>query len=255
MTQFCDGDKKHGAWLAGEIRTNFTDLWQCRGLAVDAVAEHLQALPDLLRVLKVEATIDETSGQETLYFVSPANIQQHMGQYFAPGPIDPRWEDWKDRPQVDVMWYAKSMSSIGHPQPQLVKMLKEVDRLDLLEERQVCTCSWTDLCVTHGVASVDVVQIDCEGKDCAILRGLLAYCADRPQAFPRVIKFECNHLSSHAEADEVLVKLRRHGYVVRSQTGNDVVVERMPTTTEFRAGGCWDLFVKVRKLVFGDKCN
>ena len=222
---------------------------------MDAVAEHLQALPDLLRVLKVEATIDETSGQETLYFVSPANIQQHMGQYFAPGPIDPRWEDWKDRPQVDVMWYAKSMSSIGHPQPQLVKMLKEVDRLDLLEERQVCTCSWTDLCVTHGVASVDVVQIDCEGKDCAILRGLLAYCADRPQAFPRVIKFEFNHLSSHAEADEVLDKLRRHGYVVRSQTGNDVVVERMPTTTEFRAGGCWDMLVKVRKFVFGDKCN
>lgn len=255
LTEFCHGDEEHGAWLAREIRTSLDDLRQCRGLAVDAVDEYLQALPDLDRVQKVVASMDETSGdKKKLYFVSPAQIQQHMGQYFAPVPIDPNCAHWEERPEVDVMWYAKSMSSIGQRQPQLVKMLEEVNRPDLLEEREVCTWSWTDLCETYGVASVDVVQIDCEGKDCAILRGLLAYCADRPQAFPRVIKFECNHLSSHAEADEVLDKLRRHGYVVRSKTGNDVVVERMPTT-EFRAGGCWDMFVKVRKLVFGDKCN
>ena len=78
-------------------------------------------------------------------------------------------------------------------------MPRQVGRLDLLERRRVRVLSWADLCEQHGVASVDVVQLDCEGKDCAIIRGLLAHCSREPGAYPGVLQFEANHLTEEAE--------------------------------------------------------
>ena len=48
---------------------------------MDPVQEHLDALPDLPRVHKVEAAMDEWSGQGKFYFVAPENIRKHMGDY------------------------------------------------------------------------------------------------------------------------------------------------------------------------------
>ena len=128
--------------------------------------------------------------------------------------------------KVDVMWYAKSMSSVGKPQPELVHMLQAIDRTDLLESRSIRKLSWADFCAAYGVATVDVVQVDCEGKDCAILRGLLEHCVQHPKSYPRVVQFELNHLTPQCEAEALLHALHTCGYVVRSQTRENVVVER-----------------------------
>ena len=96
-------------------------------------------------------------------------------------------------------------------------MPRQVGRLDLLERRRVRVLSWADLCEQHGVASVDVVQLDCEGKDCAIIRGLLAHCSREPGAYPRVLQFEANHLTEEAEVAGTMGALAAHGYRVRWQ--------------------------------------
>ena len=236
VSQYCAGDFQSGSSLAMEIERD--DLRQSRGLSVEAVKEHLDRLPELAHVKKVDAAMDEHSGEACLFYVSAANIDRYMGLYYTSlvtdvngGTMtdgehgDNQQEEWP-MPTVDVMWYAKSLSSIGEPQPDLVYMLEAVGRSDLLECRRVCTLNWADLCAAHGVRTVDVVQIDCEGKDCAILRGLLAHCAKDPMAYPRIIKFELNHLTARAEADATMAALADSGYVVTLRSFNNVIVER-----------------------------
>lgn len=214
LSQFCAGDPR-GSWLGHEIRTSLEDLRQARGLAVEAVGEHLECLPHLPRVTQVEAGMGEFSGDDVLFYVSAKNIEDHMGEYYA-----------SLHKEVDVMWYAKSMSSIGKPHPQLEHMLSSIDRLDFLEQRRVQVFSWGDLCRRYGVTSVDVVQLDCEGMDCSVIRGLITHCKNYPDAFPRVIVFEANCLTDPGEVQETVEALLASGYRVRSQTWENITVER-----------------------------
>merc|ERR1719375_3001089 len=103
--------------------------------------------------------MSEFCGEAILYYVSTENIAKHMGKLFA-----------NLTSEVDIMWYAKSMASIGKPHPELYHMLQSIGRTDLIEERAVTLLSWGRLCKLHGVGSVDVVQLDCEGMDCSVLR-------------------------------------------------------------------------------------
>ena len=222
LTQYCAGDQREGAALGSRIRSaDLGDLRWARGLAVEAVGEHLEVLPSLPRVTKVHAAMDEYDSRQVLYCVSAKNVHEYMGKLIAhlPGasPLDGK---------VDVMWYALSLSSICHPHPELEYMLRSVGRLDLLEQRDVDVLSWTELCRRHRVSTVDVVQIDCEGKDCAILRGLIAHCVQKPVAFPRIIQFEANHLTGPDEVRQTLDDLARHGYFIRRQTDQNIIVER-----------------------------
>lgn len=230
LTEYCAGDTEWGSWLGAEIRTSLDELSNCRGLAVEAVAEHVRALPRLPRVQVVEAAVDEYSGEGTLHHVLPEMIERHMGEYKAilPQAVEAAMAEGESKEawKVDVMWYAKSMASLGRPQPELVTLLEAVDRLDLLVERKVPVLSWGELCKQYHVGTVDVVQLDCEGKDCAILRGLLAHCKTAPDAYPRIIEFEANSLTPQTEVAETLEALLRSGYSVRTHNDKNIVVER-----------------------------
>mmetsp|Transcript_20608 Transcript_20608/g.37621 ORF Transcript_20608/g.37621 Transcript_20608/m.37621 type:complete len:113 (-) Transcript_20608:99-437(-) len=103
------------------------------------------------------------------------------------------------------------------PHPDLEPMLQSLGRNDLIQSRQVRVLSWGDLCRLYAVGSVDVVQLDCEGKDCAILRGLLTHCESDPDAYPRVIRFEANYLTDPTEVKTMISALETHGYYLRSQ--------------------------------------
>ena len=213
IAQYCAGDVS-GSWLAGEIQRR--DLRQCRGLCVEPVKAYLDALPNLKNVTKVCAAMDEhsSSGTEFLHFVAAEKIDANMGRHYA---------DLGDGYEVDVVWYAKSLSSLGQVRPDLKWMLWNAD---LLECRPCTVFNWADLCANYGVRSVEVVQLDCEGKDCAILRGILQYCSQHPEAYPRIVQFELNHLTPQCEAAAMLEALCGCGYAVRSQSDNNVVVER-----------------------------
>ena len=218
VTQFCAGDYERGSRLGSEIRTSLDDLWNVQGLAVEAVKEHLDALPSLPRVKKVNAAMDERGGgKDVLFCVSGADIRKHMGQY---------WAVYPGGNEVDVMWFAKSLSSIGDPHPDLRAMLRDVDRLDLLQARNVPVLSWRHLCEQHDVTSVDVVQIDCEGKDSAIVRGLICHCEQHPAAWPRLLQFEANYLTPEEEVDATIGQLEHNGYWVWYRSPCNVALER-----------------------------
>ena len=229
LTQYCAGKyKTYASKLAADIRTSIDALGWARGLSVEPVPEFLQALPVLPRVAKVEAAMGEVSGELILYFVSPETIERHMSQFRVHLP----WKNTEtgeivDRNEVDVMWYAKSLSCVGRPHPDLLWMLQQVGQEDLLEQQRVRVLSWGDLCFQHDVGSVDIVQVDCEGMDCAILRGMLKHCDENgPGGLPRKIKFEANHLTDAFEVEATISALEERGYNVLSRTLTDIIVER-----------------------------
>lgn len=216
ITQHCAGDVTKGSGSGSDIRTSLEDLQQVRGIAIDVVGEYLAALPCLPRVIKVAAAMGEFSGMSAdVFYVSLDNISKHMGEFTA-----------ALHGYVDVMWYAKSMSSVGKPHPQLEWLLRDIGRLDLLEMRKTKVLNWSTLCSCYGVDTVDVVQLDCEGMDCSIIRGLLAHCATHPKAYPRVINFEANHLTPPDEIENTVAALSLCGYQVHSRTSENIRVER-----------------------------
>ena len=222
LSQYCASDYKAASSFGARIWHYGQDLLWARGLAVEAVQEHLEALPSLPYVTKVAAAIDEFSGKDILYCVSGENAKLYLGEYSAPLPNN------ADEPvEVDVMWYAMSMSSLGRPQPELERMLQSCGRLDLLERRSVSVLSWGSLCTQYKVASVDVLQLDCEGKDCAILRGMLSHCESQPAIFPRLIQFEANSLTDPEDLQTTLEALMtRGGYRVLERRERDILIER-----------------------------
>lgn len=227
ISQYCAGDLEHGSCMGKEIRTNCKDIGSVRGLAVEPVRELLRSLPRLPHVEQVEAAMCEVGGEASVYYISAENIERYMGTYHATVQMDDRWGDTGSyTKQIDVMWYAKSMASVGKPHPELQHLLESVGRADLVETRTVKVLSWRELCMRYRVDSVDVVQLDCEGMDCGIIRGLLAHCRSEPALLPRVIAFEANWLTDPTEVEETLESLRAHGYQVRFRSWENICVER-----------------------------
>ena len=124
------------------------------------------------------------------------------------------------------MWYAKSLATIGQPHPDLQAMLRHVNRLDLLVSRRVPVLSWGLLCEQYNVTSVDVVQLDCEGKDAAIVRGLAKHRKHHTAAWPRVIQFEVNKLTPKLEVQAAVDLLHKNGYWVRYWSSCNILLER-----------------------------
>ena len=75
------------------------------------------------------------------------------------------------------------------------------------------------------MSSVDLLKLDCEGADLAIMHSLLAYCDKWPATFPRIVAFETNLLSSSGGVDEIVGGLCRRGYRVLRR-GFDTILKR-----------------------------
>ena len=135
ITQYCDYGHS-ASWVGSEIWSlRYGRNW-ARGLAVDPSRHHLEALPDLPLVQKVNVAMDEWLGQNDFYSVSPEDINQYMGKYHTFFGQEPwHWE-------VDVMWYAGSLGSLGKPHPNLEFMLSNIGRADLLKDEIVEVYDW-----------------------------------------------------------------------------------------------------------------
>lgn len=219
ITHYCAGDQDSAAWVGGEIWSYLDDLRWAHGLAVDPMGQHLEALPSLPRVRKVEAAVDEWCGQNKFFFVSDDDIKYYMGVFHT------RFNTAKWSWPVDVMWYAGSLGSLGKPHPNLNFMLKNVGRPDLLQDKVVQVYDWGSICREYNVRAVDVLQLDCEGRDCAILRGMLRH-GKSGGPLPRVIHFEANHLTPEEEVEQTLDGLFAFQYRMRYRTWNNILVER-----------------------------
>ena len=163
--------------------------------------------------------MDQWPGKKHFFFVGTETIKKYNGVYHTYFSRDP-WS-W----QVDVMHYAGSSGSLERAHPNLKYMLHNIGRYDLMQNKTVQVYDWGTLCRKYNVRSVDVVQLDCEGKGCAILRGMIRHWKKSWQ-LPRIIQFEANHLTSEAEAKCTAQSLRKLGFRVRYWGEANIIMER-----------------------------
>ena len=163
--------------------------------------------------------MDQWPGKKHFFFVGTETIKKYNGVYHTYFSRDP-WS-W----QVDVMHYAGSSGSLERAHPNLKYMLHNIGRYDLMQNKTVQVYDWGTLCRKYNVRSVDVVQLDCEGKGCAILRGMIRHWKKSWQ-LPRIIQFEANHLTPKAEIKHTVESLRTFGFRVRYWGDTNILVER-----------------------------
>jgi len=185
-----------------EIGTsNFNTLLQkakpgVYGLSVEPVLEYLGQLPSHPTVQKINVAVSNTDGEMDLYLIPP----NKMGGL-------PAW--------------MRGTNSIGHPHPTVVRYLRRHNLSpDLIERRTVPIVSVATL--LRDVTSIGYLKIDTEGHDAVILNAFLDLVATRPSLLPHTIRFEANSLSSKADIQQCIDRLKALQYDTR-QTKSDVI--------------------------------
>ena len=164
----------------------FDDLYRfvtnqlCSGIVVEPLPDafaRLQAnYADYPRILPINKAIHESAGVLSLYRVNPAALSRYAGWASGIASFD---RDHLLR--LDIA--AADVSAVEVQCRPLMKLLEETSMLD-----------------------ADLLQIDTEGYDAAILRML-----DYSRCRPRLIKFEHKSLSA-GEHTDALAWLRTYGY-------------------------------------------
>jgi hypothetical protein len=96
---------------------------------------------------------------------------------------------------------------------------------EIIRQQTVSMKNIETLFTEHDVTSVNFLKIDTEGHDCVIMNNYIDYCEHHPSAFATKILFETNDLSSVADQEVVIRRLKSNGYRLRSR-GHDTVLVR-----------------------------
>ena len=204
LTQFLDGTDRSCPMGHALCTWNPEEVV---GLAVEPVWHLLNRLPNLVGVQKVHAAIGRDDAQRTLWYAKEDALQRFPGAYSA--------------------WLARGTATLGDPHPKLMQWLarERIDPTQIMTQQLVPVWSFKTLATTYKVLSIDVLKTDCEGADCEVLRGLIDYCDQRPETFPRIIAFESNDMTRPETVQEIIRELVDRGYKVLSQ-GHDTILKR-----------------------------
>ena len=178
-----------------------------RGLAVEPVKHLLAHLPTLPLVEKVNVAMGLRDGETILY-----SVRENACDLL---------------PKSYAVHLARGTGTIRRKHPQLLQaMLSESIKFDdVMEKLIVPIWSFEKLARYYRIRSIDVLKIDCEGSDNDILDSLIDYCDQWQEAFPRVICFETNALSSVRDIRRVRSKLKARRYT-EVYSGHDTVLKR-----------------------------
>ena len=96
---------------------------------------------------------------------------------------------------VPTELFSTEVSAVGGPHPDFEFNAARVQQLagvhdSLLEERSVPCYTFEKVLKMHSAKGCEVLVIDAEGADCAILRSMVGCCRARRCPWPRVIRFE-----------------------------------------------------------------
>lgn len=205
------------------------DPAEVRGLAVDMKREYLDQLPSLPGVVKVCAAVSERGCDRNKKMRHvPLRDVEHWERVFATSG------NWLAYRQVRL---ARGCSTLGTHHT-LENELRKIGLLHLVRKQVVQVCSLRELFFWHRVWSVGVLALDCEGYDCAILRGLIEAGDNWDIWFPQVIIFETNGMNDEVfgqgTESRAVEELCRRGYVVwygggwRDTGKRDTVLWRLP---------------------------
>ena len=226
FTQSCAGALygREDAWKFLPLDKSLTLM---RGLAVDMNRESLKQLPNLSNVQKVHAAVSEVNGNLQMHYVPFSSIIRWERNFAKRG----------SRHGHAAMQLARACSSLGKHSV-LRRVLKRVGLLQLIRKKKVPVCSMERLFRCYRVGSVGVLALDCEGHDCAIVRGLLKACKSRPEWYPECLILETNGMNDElfgsGTEDQTVSDLKACGYTViygggyRSTGARDTYLYRDP---------------------------
>jgi len=206
ITQTCAGhhDGKKGMW---NLLPEDKSLRCMRGLAVDMQQQYLRQLPQLPHVAKVCAAVSEFDGTKLMEDVPARRLKRWEAIFVRNG----------NRRGYRALQLARGCSALCKHRV-LRKELGKVGLRHLLCRRRVAVRSLPTLLKEHGVTSVNLLALDCEGHDCAILRGLLRGCREHPPWHPKLIMFETNGMSDETfgpgTEQRMVRELEERGYAV-----------------------------------------
>ena len=173
-----------------------------RGISIEPIKYYLDRLPNPLGVEKINAAIsaDDRFGKMDVYWVPSEIIAQH------------NLPDW-----------LRGCNSVGAPHKQHTLL----GVLDLVQVVSVRTLPIWSIWDVYHVSGCDLLKVDTEGQDVAILNHLWNdIVASERGPFPKIISFEANGLTNRLDVDELLQKYYAKGYRVVSDNGHDIVIRR-----------------------------
>ena len=222
---------------------------RARGLAVERVRHLLDNLATLPLVQKANVAMGRWDGTTTFH-----SVRDDAGERF---------------PGIYSAWLARGTGTIINRHPQLMAcMLEEGIKFeDVMNIETVKVWSFETLAREYRIRSIDLLKLDCEGADCDILQGLIDYCDNWPEAFPRIISFETNGLTSNQVIGRVLSELKVRGYGVLYR-GRDTVLKyrhaEQVVCCDFLNGYCRNADAcyfdhtnkpKAGRCCYGDQCT
>ena len=166
--------------------------------------------------------------------------------------VDSWSEDFYERTELGLgvdmnMAFMENMSSVNWINPlfqecaDLVRCSGNVTST-LLEERTVPCYTFEELLKMHRASGCEVLVIDAEGWDCAIIRSMIEACEEKKTRWPHLIHFEaCGHANkkeySNVEEDTI-VSLQKIGYLLL-YARNDSTLARKQSMDELPRFATW----------------
>ena len=200
-------------------------LWACsehqqdkvRGIAVEPVAELVDALRGPADGIPLVALVQVAMGE--------CEVRCADMQVFSVTERDRFVQQVPDEKQAEVkrsLEYLVNMSSVGvaHPllQTHLQWIVAQYDIHVAVEKRQSEVWTWWTLAEKCNFIGCEVLVIDTEGSDAAILRSMIEYCQRTPSAWPDLIQFEtmghCDEKEGWGTEWGVIEMLQKKGYML-----------------------------------------
>eukprot|EP00931_Biecheleriopsis_adriatica_P106144 TRINITY_DN80651_c0_g1_i1.p1 TRINITY_DN80651_c0_g1~~TRINITY_DN80651_c0_g1_i1.p1 ORF type:complete len:409 (+),score=70.63 TRINITY_DN80651_c0_g1_i1:37-1263(+) len=153
------------------------------------------------------------------------------------------------RVEVDMnLAYLENMSTVGELDDGFKYNVDRICELsgwtgNLIEKRLVDVYTFEGILKRHNAKGCEVLIIDAEGCDCAILRSAIEACKKGHCPWPRVIRFETRNdatgqSESCREEDDVLLKLQTHSYAV-VDVGGDATLLLTPALRASAPFAAW----------------
>ena len=206
-----------------------------RGIGVDPLVESIAPLQKLARdqsewnTSLVLGAVAKEKGEMSLWclpYKARLNARRHMRE---------KRLDIHTKIEVDAYFgYLENMSSIELPHPDFKDSTQKIQKLacissELLEKRSVPSHSFQDILEMHNCTGCELLVIDAEGADCAILSSMAAAVQNMVNVqWPFVIRFET---MGHADKREsvghekgTVQWLRRDAGYILLEVGQDVTL-------------------------------
>ena len=245
-------------WVRVLLRaTTYDDSQSLRGIGVDPVEEIVRPLETLsLRNSKslsasvvCGAVVEDFQRSTIRVFCLPENARRTFRKKMDKAKVKRRL--WKD---VDKnLAYLENMSAVGTPHPEFESQAAWVQQQagvydNLLEERVVPCYTFGKVLKMHSAKECEVLIVDAEGADCAILRSMLACCQTQQCPWPRVIRFETwgwddeearlSECSECKEEEAVIQTLQQEEYLL-VQACRDATLLHGPAVRRSEALAAW----------------